>query len=99
MKILIGAIALLIAAPAAAQAGQAADPHAGHTPQQHEQHKRQSGDQHGQHQQGHAEHKKDCCKDGKHGECCDKAKQGQKMACCAEHGEAKGGEHKGHAQH
>ena len=97
MKYLLGAIALLVAAPAAAQAGQAVDPHAGHTPQQHEQHKQQSGHQHGQKQQGgDAGHKMDCCKDGK---CCDKAKQGQKMACCAEHGGAKGGEHKGHGQH
>lgn len=91
MKIFIGAVALLVATPAAAQA---VDPHAGHSKQQHEQHQQKSGHQQ---QDGHAGHKMDCCKDGK---CCDKAKQkGEKMACCAEHGEGKAGDHKGHGQH
>ena len=93
MKMLIGAFALLIAAPAAAQTAPAADPHAGHG-QNHGQHQ-------GQHPAGHGDHKDsgghskpmDCCKDGK---CCDKAKQqGMKMDCCAKHGEGQAA-HKGH---
>ncbi len=87
MKSIFGAIALLVAAPVGAQTAPAgADPHAGHAQHQqgHAQHQQQG-------QAGHEQHK-DCCKDGKHGQCCDKAKQqGQKMGCCAEHGE---GEHK-----
>lgn len=87
MKMILGAIALLIAAPVAAQAAPASDPHAGHA--QHQQHD-------GQQKSGHAEHKGDCCKDGKHKECCDKAKQqAQKADCCAEHA-AGHGEHKAH---
>ena len=92
MKIIIGAIALLIAAPAAAQT-QAPDPHAGH-----------SKEQHGQHQQGHEHHGQkghdktmQCCKDGKHGECCDKAKQqGQTMKCCEHKAGAKSADHSAH---
>ena len=67
MKTLIGAIALVIAAPFAAQAAPAANPHAGHAQQQ--------GMDHSQHQQG--KHGcKECCdkmkgKDGKL-ECMDK---------------------------
>jgi hypothetical protein len=93
MKMLIGAFALIIAAPAAAQPAPA-DARAGHA--QHSQH--QDHKDHGQ-SGDHSKHK-DCCKPGKDGklaDCCDKAKQqGKKMACCAEHGEGRGGEHKGH---
>ena len=75
MKIIIGAIALALAVPAAAQTAPAADPHAGHqmpAPMQ--------GMDHSQHQQG-----KHDCKD-----CCDKMKQsGGKMDCMDKKGEAK----------
>ena len=93
MKMLIGAFALIIAAPAAAQTAPA-DRHAGHAQQgQHQDHKNhgQSGD--------HSKHM-GCCKPGKDGKaagCCDMAmQQGQKMGCCADHGKGQGGEHKGH---
>jgi len=61
MKTLIGAIALVIAVPVAAQAAPASDPHAGHAQQQ--------GTDHSQHQQGKHDCKA-CCekmkgKDGK----------------------------------
>lgn len=94
MKILIGALALVIAAPAAAQTAPA-DPHAGHA--QHQQGQQKQGQPHQGHS-GHgqpADHSRhmDCCKDGK---CCDTANAGGKtMACCAK----KGGDaaaHKGH---
>jgi hypothetical protein len=62
MKTLVGAIALVIAAPVAAQAVPSADPGAGHA--QHQQ----------QGQGGHSEHKMDCCKDCKPG-CCDRMKR------------------------
>ena len=67
MKTLIGAIALIIAAPMAAQTAPAADPHSGHA--QHQ------GMDHSQHQQGKHDCK-ECCekmkgKDGKM-ECMDK---------------------------
>lgn len=88
MKILIGAIALVIAAPAFAQAVPA-DPHAGHA-----QHQQQGKAGHDQQQGGHSEHKMDCCKGGKPGECCAKMKQqGKTMACCDK---AKQGDHKDH---
>ena len=68
MKTLIGAIALIIAAPVSAQASPAADPHAGHA--QHQ------GMDHSKHQQGKHDCM-ECCekmkgKDGKM-ECMDKA--------------------------
>ncbi len=62
MKTLIGAIALVITAPVAAQAAPAANPgsaHAQHQPQD---------------EGGHSEHKMDCCKDCKAG-CCDRMKR------------------------
>ena len=51
MKLIIGAIALALAVPAAAQTAPPADPHAGHTMQ---------GMDHSQHQQG-KDDCKDCC--------------------------------------
>ena len=88
MKTLIGAIALAIAAPVAAQTAPAADPHAGHA-----QHQKQG-------QSGHGEHKMDCCKDRKHKECCEKARQqGKKMECCAKHGGSQEGAQQGHSGH
>jgi len=75
MKTLIGAIALITAAPLAAQAAPAANPHAGHAQQQ--------GTDHGQHGQGKHDCKA-CCekmkgKDGKM-ECMDKAGTAQAPA-------------------
>ena len=51
MKIIIGAFALTLAVPAAAQTAPAADPHAGH---------KMPGTDHSQHQQGKHDCK-DCC--------------------------------------
>ena len=95
MKILLAAIALTIAVPAAAQTAQpAADPHAGHTmPADHSQHGDKSG------HEGH----ENCCEqmkaDGKKMECCDEAKaEGGKMNCCEKHAAKKGAAdaHAGH---
>ena len=60
MKTLIGALALILAAPVAAQAAPAGDPHAGHT--QHQQ----------QPSSAPSEHKMDCkcCDEAKMKECC-----------------------------
>lgn len=73
MKTIIGAIALLMAGPLAAQTAPAADPHAQHQGADHSQHKGMD----------HEGHDKGCCKDGKM-DCCDKMKQqGKAMDCCA----------------
>ena len=56
MKTLIGALALIMAAPVAAQTAPAADPHAGHA--QHQ------GTDHSQHEQGKHDCKK-CCEEMK----------------------------------
>ncbi|MCL6740552.1 hypothetical protein LZ518_05325 [Sphingomonas sp. RB56-2] len=75
MKMIIGALALALAVPAAAQTAPAADPHAGH-----QMSAQMQGMDHSQHQQG-----KHDCKD-----CCDKMKQsGGKMECMDKKGEAK----------
>ena len=92
MKTIIGAIALILAAPAVAQTAPAADPHAGHgkPAMDHSQHK---GMDHSQHQAGNHD-----CKD-----CCEKMKgKDGKMACMDKKGEAKpaapaSGGHDGHA--
>lgn len=77
MKSILGALALIVAAPALAQQAPAADPHAGHG-----QHQGRGEENHSGHS-GHSgpdEHKMDCCKN-----CCDKMKQqGKPMACCDE---------------
>lgn len=66
MNVTFGALALLIASPAAAQTAPA-DPHAGHA--QHQ--PAQDRSRHHQQQQGedHAKHM-DCCKEGQHCPCC-----------------------------
>lgn len=77
MKILTGALALILAAPVAAQTAPPADAHQGHA----------------QHQNKDGEHKMDCCKDGKMPCCEKARQQGQKPDCCdkdAEHGQHKG---------
>jgi hypothetical protein len=87
MKTIIGAIALLLSAPAIAQATPA-DPHAGHA--QHQGHQQPAQQPHGDHSQ----HKMDCCKTGG---CCDKMKQtAAKMDCCKDQAAGTAG-HAGHA--
>jgi len=80
MKTIIGALALIIAAPVAAQTAPASNPHAGHA--QHE------GMDHSQHQQGKHDCK-ECCekmmgKDGKM-ECVDKKVDGEPSAAASGH--------------
>lgn len=75
MKTLFGAIALIIAAPVAAQAAPAANPHAGHAQQQGTDHRQPGQDKHDC---------KACCekmkgKDGKM-ECMDKKADGNAPA-------------------
>jgi hypothetical protein len=93
MKLILSAIALAFAAPAAAQTAPAVD-HSQHSPAQHAQHA--AGHDQGQGHEGHG-------KDAKHD--CPMTKDGKKMACCDKHGDgkaaapaAKGG-HAGHAGH
>jgi hypothetical protein len=84
MKILVTAIALMIAAPAAAQAS---NPHAAHDP--HAAHK--TG--------GHEGHKRDCCKDADSNgkmDCCE-TKDGKPNPCCDE--AAVAGTHEQHDGH
>ena len=87
MRIVLGALALAIATPAAAQSAPPADAHAGHA--QH------GEDQRGQpqpsHLSEHAEHMKDCC---------DKMQQqGQAMECCDKHRKEAGEPPADHSQH
>ena len=89
MKTFIGAIALALAIPAAAQTAPAAtDPHAGHQKVDHSQHK---GMEHSQHVAKHD------CK-----ECCEKMEQqDRKMECMGKKAGAKAAapsaQHEGHA--
>jgi len=93
MKIVVTAIAMMIAAPAAAQtAAPAADQHAGHA-----QHGQSSKDDHSQHGADHNDHMKCCEKGAEMVACCEKAKaSGGKMDCCAAHAGAKADAHAGH---
>ena len=75
MKILIAAIAVAFAVPAAAQS---ADPHAQHSAGQHAQHGQQAD--HSKHAPKPDGHGKDEC-------CCKGMAEGRKMDCCKEHGE------------
>lgn len=85
MRKILGAFALVIAAPAVAQGTPAPDQHAGHA--QHEEHR-------GERHEGHdGDHKMDCCKD-----CCDKMKhEGHSMEHSGTHREGASGED--HSQH
>lgn len=86
MKTILGALALVIAAPAVAQGAPASGQHAGHA-----QHEEQGGG--GQHQGHGGDHTMDCCKD-----CCDKMKQeGRSTEHSGAHGEGAAGED--HSQH
>lgn len=89
MKWILGAFALVIAAPAVAQGAPVTGPAAGHP--DHQQHG-------GEHPAGHAgagEQMMDCCRD-----CCDKMKQQDKpMKCCDEHGDAASGAPASEQQH
>lgn len=86
MKTIIGAIALVIAAPAAAQA---AGEHDAHTEHQQVGHQEGAG-----HHDGHAGHKMDCCKDY----CGEQKMPEEKKDCCAAHRE-KGEAEQGHSAH
>ena len=86
MKLIIGAIALALAVPAAAQTAPAADPHAGH---------QMKGMDHSEHQQGKHDCKECCDKMKQSGgkmECMDKKGEAKPAA------PASGG-HDGHAGH
>ena len=87
MKLILSAMALAFAVPAAAQTAPAQD---------HSQHQQA---RHAQHGAGHDQHKghEGQGKDAKHE--CPMMKDGKKMACCEKHGEAKGGAPKAHGDH
>jgi len=90
MKMILGAFALVIAAPVAGQSTPTVDPHAGH----HAQHQAMD---HGQHNQGKHDQGKHDCK-----ECCEKMKgRDGKMECTDKKAEAKPAaaeqDHGGHA--
>lgn len=92
MKTIIGAIALIIAAPVAAQGNAGPNPHAEHEQHQDQQQGESTADHHGHH--GHGEHEMDCCKD-----CCDTdGQQGTQMDCCAAHRDD-GGTEQDHSAH
>ena len=86
MRTILGALALVIAAPAVAQGAPASDQHAGHA-----QHEGQRGER--QHDGHDGDHKMDGCKD-----CCDKMKQhGHPMENSSKQEEgAAGGDHPQH---
>ena len=95
MKMLVSAIALVVASPALAQTAPAGQ-HQGHQQGQHQghgQHQQGQHQDHGQHGRGHGEHR-DCCADRDGNgrmDCCEQAEEGQRHACCEErHGEASG---------
>jgi hypothetical protein len=105
MKLILCAMALTFAVPAAAQTAPAMD-HSQHSPAQHAQH----GAGHDQHKGGHDGHGKDAkheCPmkaDGKKMACCDHAKgectmakDGKAMECCKHDDHKAGG--KAHADH
>jgi hypothetical protein len=77
MKTIISAIALVLAAPAAAQSTTPTNPHAGHTqgqPMDHSQHQQATD---------HSKHEGGCCKGDDAMACCEKAKKdGKVMPCC-----------------
>jgi hypothetical protein len=83
MKLLISAIALVIAAPVAAQVAPA-DPHAGHA----QQHGGKNHEQHGGDHKGHG-----CCKDMAKMDCCKDKSGAAKAKCCAEHDAKSGQQH------
>jgi hypothetical protein len=92
MKIIVAAIALALAFPAAAQTA----------PAQHQGHGQPAPPQHqpGQHQPGqHQGHEDGCCADRNNNgrmDCCERmAQAGEARGCCAEHAEHQAG-HEGH---
>ncbi len=86
MKTMLGAFALVLAAPVAAQSAPAGDHHAGHR------------EGHSQHKQG-EKHGMECCKMACCEKMKQKA-AGEKKGCCADRGKAPSGEqtkqHSGH---
>jgi hypothetical protein len=112
MKLILSAITLTFAVPAAAQTAPAVD-HSQHSPAQHAQHA-QHGAGHDGHKGGHEGHGKDAkhecpmSKDGKKMACCEHkkgectmAKDGKKMTCCDHdaHGKADAKAHADHGGH
>ena len=98
MKIIISALALVLAAPAAAQTTTPVAP--SHSkPAQHQ------GMDHSQHQgMDHSQHQGTCCKGEDHQACCEKAKaDGKAMPCCQDGsgkpGQAPAAGHEDHAGH
>ena len=102
MKTIISALALVLAAPVAAQSAPAtSSPHAGHGQHHGTDHSQHQGMGHSQHQgKDHCKHQGDCCKDQDRKACCEKAARGGKMMPCCE-GKAKAADasaegHEGH---
>ena len=99
MKLIIGALALAFAYPAAAQTAPAAQ-HQDHGTADHRQHG-QTPAEHGQHQPGqHEGHGDGCCADRNNNgrmDCCEDLAESQDC-CCYEHGSGHGeqGSHQGH---
>ena len=97
MKYLSLAIAIVIAAPAAAQTAPVQhQDHAQHQPATgHAQHGQGHAPQGGQAPADHARHSEDCCADRDNNgrmDCCEQAEGAEARACCEEHGS----EHAGH---
>jgi hypothetical protein len=96
MKMLLAAVALVIASPVVAAQTAAPETHHGHGAHaahgaQHQDHSGHAG--HGPAGDEHAQHKMD-------GKCCDEMADGKKMDCCEKmKGKANDGEHAGHQQH
>ncbi len=87
MRVLLGALALAIATPAAAQSAPPADAHAGHAQHAEE----QRGQPQPSHPSEHTEHMKDCCEKMR--------QQGQAMECCDKYHEEAGDAPADHSQH
>ena len=103
MKILVTAMALVLASPAVAQTAPAAQPHQDHQqmqmPMNHADQAQHQGMQHGTAQQGHAQND-GCCED-RNGDgrmdCCEHMAQAtEQRDCCAEHGSQPAAQHDSH---
>ena len=93
MRVLLGALALAIATPGAAQTAPATDAHSGHA--QHS-----GGGQHSEQQRGQPQPSHPSEHDGRTPDCCDKMQQqGQAMECCDKHRKEAGEPPADHSQH
>ena len=102
MKTIISALALVLAAPVAAQSVPAtAAPHASHAQHHGMNHAQHQGMDHSQHKDGdHAKHQGECCKGEDHKACCEKAaKDGKTMPCCEGKAKAAGAPASSHEGH